>query len=62
MDLDLKTGLIIVVLLLLVYFLNTRLERFTVADRVAILEKRVDALFSGGAGLRGQSLYSGVNQ
>lgn len=56
------TVLILIVLLLVLWFAYNKTENYTVEERVKILEKRVDDLYSGGAGLRKQSVYTGTNQ
>lgn len=56
------TVLILVVLLLVLWFAYSKTENYTVEERVKILEKRVDDLYSGGAGLRMQSVHTGTNQ
>jgi hypothetical protein len=61
-ELDLKTGLLFAILVLLLWHLFIRKEHFTVSERVSILEDRVNALYSGGAGIRNKSIYTGTNQ
>ena len=56
------TGLIIAVLLIVLWFAWSKRENYTVEERVAILEKRVNDLYSGGAGLRSQVVPTGTNQ
>ncbi len=56
------TALIIAILLLVLWFAYDKTENYTVEERVQILEKRVDDLYSGGAGLRSRSVHTGTNQ
>ena len=56
------TGLIIAILLIVLWFAYTKHENYTVEERVKILEKRVDDLYSGGASSRHLTSYSGTNQ
>ena len=56
------TALIIAVLILVLWFGYQKRENYMVEERVDMLEKRVDDLYSGGAGLRGQAVFTGANQ
>ena len=49
---EIATGLIIAVLLIVLWLAWTKHENYTVEERIAILENRVDNLYSGGASAR----------
>ena len=52
---------VLIVLLLLLVFLQ-KSESYTVEERVKILEKRVNDLYSGGADARHLPVFSSSNQ
>jgi hypothetical protein len=56
------TGLIIAILLIVLWLGYTKHENYTVEERVAILEKRVNDLYSGGASARHLVVPTSTNQ
>jgi hypothetical protein len=58
---DLITAAMVILLVLIVFFSGRR-EAFTMEERLDILEKRVDDLYSGGATARHYPVFSSANQ
>ena len=60
---ELYVGLMIFLMIVfMVVIFQRNAEAFTVEERVHILEKRVDALYSGGADARHLPVFSSANQ
>jgi cell division protein FtsL len=62
LNIDTMWAYVVVVLLLIIFIYSKKNEQFTVEERIAILEKRVDDLYSGGADARHLPVFSSSNQ
>ena len=56
------TIIVMVVLLIVLWMAYKKTEHYTIAERVAMLEKRINDLYSGGADLRQMSIPTSTNQ